>query len=192
MITAVILAGGASARFGGQDKGLMCVAGVSLVQRVIDRLAPQVDAIFIIANRSQAAYRGTGLRVLADQGCNPGAPLHEGPLAGILTALRNLPSGLLLTVPVDAALLPHDLAARMQAAGAPAQVRGVPVCALLDTRSLPALEQAWAAGERSPRQCWRALRAAEVAFEDVPERAWSVNDAEQLRELEALLHTARN
>ena len=42
---AVILAGGQASRMGGGDKGLLMLGDQSLIQRVIDRITPQVDAV---------------------------------------------------------------------------------------------------------------------------------------------------
>ena len=47
----VILAGGRGSRLGGVDKGLQPWRGTPLVDAVLARLAPQVDAIAISANR---------------------------------------------------------------------------------------------------------------------------------------------
>ena len=51
----VILAGGLARRMGGGDKGLLRLGDTTLLQRVIDRLAPQVDAVALNANAHQEA-----------------------------------------------------------------------------------------------------------------------------------------
>ncbi|HEB67692.1 MAG TPA: molybdenum cofactor guanylyltransferase [Gammaproteobacteria bacterium] len=110
-ITGLILAGGRARRMGGQDKGLLVLAGRPLVQHVHDRLAPQVEAVAISANRHLDDYRKLDCPVWADT-----LPGYAGPLAGMLTALERIDTDWLLTVPVDSPLLPQDLAARLFAA----------------------------------------------------------------------------
>ena len=41
-ISGVILAGGRATRMGGEDKGLVSIAGIALYQHVLARLRPQV------------------------------------------------------------------------------------------------------------------------------------------------------
>ena len=48
-ITAILLAGGAGRRMGGEDKGLLKLKGKSLAEWVLARIAPQVDEILISA-----------------------------------------------------------------------------------------------------------------------------------------------
>ena len=188
LVTGVILAGGEGRRFGGIDKGLMPIAGISLLERVLLRLAPQVDHLLIVANRSLASYRRSGIEVIEDLVTAADAEAgFLGPLAGMLSALRRVKSGLLLIVPVDAAVLPLNLARQMLAAGAPAVVAEVPVCALLSRDHLPALEAAWAAGERSPARFLESLGAERVSIRSEELPCWSVNTPEQLDALEARL-----
>lgn len=111
MIDAVILAGGEGRRMGGQDKGLVELAGKPLVNWVIDALEAQthaVDHIMISANRNLPAYAQSGYPVLTDAGSG-----HAGPLAGIYTALQNTQAEYLLVVPCDMPLLPRDVLARL-------------------------------------------------------------------------------
>ena len=111
MIDAVILAGGEGRRMGGQDKGLVELAGKPLVNWVIDALEAQthaVDHIMISANRNLPAYAQSGYPVLSDAG-----PAPSGPLSGIYTALQNTPAEYLLVVPCDMPLLPPDVLERL-------------------------------------------------------------------------------
>ena len=73
-----ILAGGLSRRMGGVDKCLISLHGTPLIQRVIDRIKPQVASITINANGDPERFGDTGLEVVGDiiQG-------YAGPLAGI-------------------------------------------------------------------------------------------------------------
>ncbi len=56
----IILAGGQASRMGGNDKGLIELAGQPFIQHVIDTLAPQTSHISINANRNQDIYRQYG------------------------------------------------------------------------------------------------------------------------------------
>jgi molybdopterin-guanine dinucleotide biosynthesis protein A len=66
-VSAVILAGGKSRRFG-QDKSLLVLAGQSLIERAVARLAPLSDEILVIANEPDR-YEALDLpvRFVADQ-----------------------------------------------------------------------------------------------------------------------------
>lgn len=81
-ILGVVLAGGSSSRFGA-DKCAVLLVGKPLLQWVVERAAPQVDALVVNTNSNsgQDIVSPTIAR-LADE--RPG----EGPLAGILAALR--------------------------------------------------------------------------------------------------------
>ena len=81
-IVGLLLAGGLSRRRGGGDKALQLLGGVSLLDRVIARLRPQVAALVLNANGDPARFARFGLPVAADS-----IPDHAGPLAGILAGL---------------------------------------------------------------------------------------------------------
>ena len=115
-IDAVILAGGQSRRMGGGDKALLRIAGRPMLAHIIERLSPQVGRIAINANGDPARFADFGLPVIADTFGS-----FDGPLAGILTAMRwasdnDSTAGHVLTVPADAPLMPADLADRLIAA----------------------------------------------------------------------------
>ncbi|PWE32457.1 molybdenum cofactor guanylyltransferase MobA [Maritimibacter sp. 55A14] len=112
----VILAGGQATRMGGGDKALLRLDGRTILDHVIDRLAPQVDAIALNANGDPARFGAYGLPVLPD-------PVEgfAGPLAGVLAGLdwaAERGAGTIVTVAADTPFFPRDLVARlMQAAG---------------------------------------------------------------------------
>lgn len=113
-LVGAILAGGRARRLGGRDKALLELAGVPLVVRLAERLAPQVGELLLNANGEAGCYAPFGLPVVPD--ARPGFP---GPLAGLEAVLAHLPPGTpwLLTVPVDLPFLPPDLVARLWRAG---------------------------------------------------------------------------
>src|SRR6056297_579898 len=63
---AVILAGGQANRMGGGDKGRLMLGDQSLIQRVIDRITPQVDAVVLNANGNLSRFEDLGLPIVAD------------------------------------------------------------------------------------------------------------------------------
>jgi molybdenum cofactor guanylyltransferase len=115
-ITGVILAGGLSRRMGGGDKGLLELAGRPMLAHVIERLAPQVDALIINANGNPQRFAALGLPVVADTIAG-----FAGPLAGVLAGMRWAAANatdarLIVTVAGDAPMLPRDLAERLRTA----------------------------------------------------------------------------
>ncbi|VVE29390.1 molybdenum cofactor guanylyltransferase MobA [Pandoraea pneumonica] len=110
-ITGLILAGGRGQRMGGRDKGLQLYDGRPLAAHVLARLAPQVGAVLISANRNHAAYSALGADVVSDETQD-----FAGPLAGMLSGLRAAKTEYVLTAPCDSPLLPDDLALRLTAA----------------------------------------------------------------------------
>lgn len=81
-VVGVILAGGQATRMGGGDKGLLELGGVRLLNRVIGRLGPQVEAMCLNANGDPARFDGFGLPVVADT-----VEGFAGPLAGVLAGM---------------------------------------------------------------------------------------------------------
>jgi len=112
-ITGLLLAGGQSRRMGGGDKSLRLLAGQTLLDRVIDRVRPQVAALALNANGDPARFARVGLPVVADSVAD-----FAGPLAGILAGLdwtaANRPDcPLVVSLATDAPFLPTDLVARL-------------------------------------------------------------------------------
>lgn len=165
----VILAGGASRRFGA-PKALARVGGRRIVDRVRDALSAVADEIAVSAN-DPALFAELGLPILPDE-----AP-DLGPLGGIQAALRRAERGGCGGALVVACDLPHVpaellrlIARRASATAADAVVpespgrRGVePLCAWYSVRCLPEIGRMLAAGER------RAHRLAErVPIDRIP------------------------
>ena len=115
-IIGVLLAGGLARRMGGGDKPLRRIAGRPLLDRVIERLRPQVAGLVLNANGDPARFAAYDLSVVADS-----IPDYAGPLAGILagldwTAEHRSDCPMIVSVPTDAPFLPTDLVSRMIAA----------------------------------------------------------------------------
>ena len=109
-ISAIILAGGAGQRMGGQDKGLVKFHDRPLVAHVLTCIQPQVDEILISANRNLDDYQALGYPVLRDASDG-----FQGPLAGMLAGLYAARHAWVLTVPCDTPLLPADLVRQLTA-----------------------------------------------------------------------------
>jgi molybdopterin-guanine dinucleotide biosynthesis protein A len=115
-ILGAILCGGGP-RGGMADKPLALFAGVPLAGRVAARLAPQVEAVVLVAG-DPAKLAPLGLRVIDD-----GPMAGQGPLSGLHSALLTAERegfDALLSVPCDLPFLPANLAVRLAAAGPPA------------------------------------------------------------------------
>src|SRR6478752_6636923 len=117
-IPGVLLAGGLARRMGGGDKPMRTIAGKTILERVIARLAPQCDGLILNANGDPARFASFGLPVIAD-----GVADFPGPLAGILAALDWMAAhrpGVrrVLSAAADCPFLPRDLVARLEAARA--------------------------------------------------------------------------
>jgi molybdenum cofactor guanylyltransferase len=183
-ITGIILAGGRGSRMGGVDKGLVELAGRPLIEWVLDALAPQVGALLINANRHREIYARYGLPVIAD--LDPG---FNGPLAGMLSAMRAARTDWILTVPCDGPLLPPDLASALIASlvSGDASLATVtegdrihPVYALMPVSLEPALSADLAAGTRRVAD-WVARQGPALAnFSDRPQAFSNINSAEEV------------
>jgi molybdopterin-guanine dinucleotide biosynthesis protein len=165
----VILAGGASRRFG-SPKALATVDGRRIVDRVRDALAAAVDAVAVSANDA-ALFADLGLPILPDE-----AP-DLGPLGGIQAGLRRAARegrGGALVVACD---LPHvsaellrTILLRASTSSADAVVpesggrRGIePLCAWYSVRCIDPIGRMLAEGER------RAHRLAErIPIDRIP------------------------
>ena len=113
-VVGIVLAGGLSTRMGGRDKCLLNLGGKTLLQRAVDKLAPQVDALAINTNSDGAAYRSVGVPVVPDS-----FEGFAGPLAGVLAGMewaQSQGAGHVVTVAADTPFFPDDLVVKMQQA----------------------------------------------------------------------------
>jgi molybdenum cofactor guanylyltransferase len=110
-ITLGILAGGRATRLGGRDKAWLERDGTPLVQALAQRLAPEVEATIVSANRNAERYLSHGLRAIHDRVAD------LGPLGGLDALAAECHSEWLLTLPVDVVSINDCLARSLSAAG---------------------------------------------------------------------------
>ncbi|MFD0859099.1 molybdenum cofactor guanylyltransferase MobA [Roseovarius aquimarinus] len=108
---AIILAGGRATRMGGGDKGLLPLGEATLLDHVIERIAPQAAAVALNANGDPARLARFGLPVLAD-------PVEGfvGPLAGVLAGMdwaAREGAETVVSVAADTPFFPCDLVPRL-------------------------------------------------------------------------------
>ena len=163
--TGAVLAGGASSRMG-TDKALLDVDGRPLVVAAVEALAAAgADAVLVVGGDRDALV-DLGLDARPDD--HPG----EGPLGGILTALRLAGDGVVMVLACDMpAVDGASVAAIVSAlAAAPGADVAVPVVngrrqlltAAYRHRGRPVLERAYETGERAPRRAVDGLEVVEV------------------------------
>lgn len=190
-ITGLILAGGRATRMGGEDKGLIMVAGQPMAAHIIAALRPQVGALIINANRNHGRYAALGAPVISDQVAD-----FAGPLAGMASGLAAADTSWVVTAPCDSPLIPPDLVARLIAAlkaeNAELAVtwgegRMQPVFALLPRALLPSLDAFLRAGERKIDRWYAGHRTALADFSDRPETFLNINTPEERDALEVRL-----
>lgn len=176
-LDAVVLAGGASRRMG-RDKALIELDGQRLVDRAVERMATVADHVLV----------ASGGRSLGRHDEVADAPDCDGPLAGILAALRRTESDVLAIVPVDAPDTDPRVVARLAAL---CHASGRAACvvhadghvqalhAVIARSARPAVEARVAAGERSPRGllAWLDARCVDVdGWGDLDAAGRSVRD----------------
>src|SRR5215469_5359760 len=183
---------------GGGDKALRLLGGISLLERVIARLRPQVTALVLNANGDPARFDAFGLPVVADS-----VPDFAGPLAGILagldwTAKERPDCEFVISAATDAPFLPGDLVVRLghgldeagaDLACAASGGRSHPVFGLWPVRLRHELRRAVVEeGVRKVDQWTERYRLVTVSFSDRPiDPFFNANRPEDLDAATALL-----
>ncbi|HFZ8996677.1 TPA: molybdenum cofactor guanylyltransferase MobA [Citrobacter freundii] len=183
-VTGVVLAGGKASRMGGQDKGLMPLNGKPLWQHVAGRLHPQVSTVAISANRNLETYRAGGLPVVTDT-----LPDFPGPLAGILSVMRQLPGEWFLFCPCDTPFIPANLVERLKAQRHQAPVvwahdgeRDHPAVALVHRSLIAQIEAYLSRGDRRVMVFMREAGGHSVDFSDMKAAFRNINTFEDLQQ----------
>jgi molybdopterin-guanine dinucleotide biosynthesis protein A len=172
-VLGVILAGGASRRFGA-EKSAALLGGRSLLEWVVERARPQVDTLVLNANDPLIGREIAELERIAD-----GAP-GEGPIAGILSALAKAERdgfSHVASFACDTPFFPDDTVARLASAltssmadyaVASCGANAHRIFAFWPTARRTQLQHAFANGARSMREIEHWL---EPAWADFPKNS---------------------
>ncbi len=110
-IPGIILAGGLSRRMGGGDKGLLMLGKTTIIERVIDKISPQVGSLAININGDSSRFPDYKLPIIPDSIKGYLGPL-SGILAGMEWAFKN-GNRYIATVAADTPFLPDDFIKRL-------------------------------------------------------------------------------
>ncbi len=201
-VAGVLLAGGLARRMGGGDKGLSVLGGRPMMDRIIERVRPQVSTLILNANGDGERFAGYGLDVVPDviEG-------FAGPLAGVLTGLEwaaaNAPGvQWVATFAIDAPFVPMDLVERLTKALADdgadlacacSNGRAHPVFGLWPVHLAGDLRRAMIDEDMRKIDRWTArYHLVEVDFSAKPfDPFFNINAPDNLAEAERLLSTER-
>ena len=156
-VAGIVLAGGKSKRMG-TDKALLSCGDEDFIERAIHILKPVADAVFLSCAQDRQ-YCGYDSTIVLDEYS------ASGPLAGMISAMRNIPADVFLFLPIDTPLIPSALYERMVAVlgdyDAVVPQRGgylEPLCAVYRVSCLAAMEKAMQAGERKIKAFYPDVR----------------------------------
>jgi molybdenum cofactor guanylyltransferase len=113
-ILGAIIAGGTSSRMG-EEKALLTLDGVTILERIASRLRIQVDDVILNANGDTSRFSDSGIPIISDL-----LTTIATPLAGLHAVLRHGAENnfdAVVTVPSDSPFIPLDLVSRLLEAG---------------------------------------------------------------------------
>jgi len=171
---------------GGKDKGLQQLNNRPLWRHVADRLAGQVSALAISANRHIDIYQQSGYPVYQDNLAD-----YPGPLAGMLSVMQQSPAEWFLFCSCDTPFIPSCLVERLVQQRGDAPVvwahdgeRDHPTIALINRSLVPDLKEYLAAGERRVMLFMRESGGHPVGFSDLKSAFVNVNTTEDLQTMQ--------
>jgi molybdopterin-guanine dinucleotide biosynthesis protein A len=167
-VTAAVMAGGRSMRMG-VDKTLLPVDGETLLARVVDAVSAVCAHTIVVTNREEqiaAAGLPADTPVLIDE------VAYQGPLGGLVTALKDAPDDWVLAVAADVPWLEPKVIRALWDAREGAQVvvtvteKGVePLLALYHRDCLPVARRVLASGRRRLVAMFPELSVTELSLE---------------------------
>jgi molybdopterin-guanine dinucleotide biosynthesis protein A len=193
MITIAVQAGGKSSRMG-EDKALIRLGGIPLIERVLTRIDGLADEILITTNRPETLAH-LNLRMVGDE--VPGA----GALHGLKTALSSARGEVVLILSCDTPFVSRELLEHLLDRAHEADVivpkhgdKYEPLQAVYNrARCLPAVEAALVSGERRMVSFYPQVRVLPIE-EHVLSKLdpsglsfFNLNTAEDLERAEQLL-----
>jgi len=166
---AAVLIGGRSSRMG-SPKTLLRAGGESVLERIVAAAGEVSREVVLVGEAPLPAGELSAMQRIQD------APGVEGPLGGLLAALRSRPRTTWIVLSCDAPLLSADALRWLLAQAKPGVIAVVPhldspespepLIALYTPRARSVMEQAARAGERSLR---RILAGQKIHSPRVPE-----------------------
>lgn len=179
-LSAMVLAGGQSTRMG-QDKALISVQGVSLLQRTCEQAFGCTETVFVVTSRSET-YRPLlpAKCKLIEEVFSETKPLSHGPLVGFAQGLTHVSTEWVLLLACDlpyleTPILQHWFTQRTQTESAiallPLTEKGwEPLCGFYRTSCLPSLQAFINQGGRS-FQTWLSQETVQaIVFSDAPQQ----------------------
>jgi len=193
-VMAIVLSGGAGRRFDGLDKGLQVYDKLSMVEKILATLEPQVDAAVVSINRNLDEYEKITDILVFDHDAE-----YQGPLAGVTAALSYLENlndnniecfSHFLICPCDTPLLPKDYAARLMAALEDNELsiavahdgqRRQNLHCLIPKQSIQSLQDFYQSGGRAMHRWQKIEDSKDVDFSDQADCFLNINKPEQLK-----------
>ena len=167
-VTAAVLAGGRSMRMG-VDKTLLPVDGETLLARVVEAVAQVCAHTVVVTNRPEQ---------IAESGLPDDTPVfvdetpNQGPLGGLVTALREAPDDWVLAIAADVPYLEPEIIRALWEARDGARVvvpvteKGLePLLALYHRDCLPVARRVLASGRRRLVAIFAEVSVVEVPLE---------------------------
>jgi molybdopterin-guanine dinucleotide biosynthesis protein A len=183
-VTAILLAGGRGSRMNHQDKAWVTHRGRPLIQHVLESLKDQTGHIIISRNRDDSRYEALGYPCVKDKFID-----QHGPLAGIVSCLKQVSTPLTLIVPCDTPSLPANLVEILSSDLNDADIviasdgkRVQQLIMLARTSVLWEIEHYLAAGRRSVMGWLKTMNYEVAVFDGGSDQFENINETTQLEQ----------
>ncbi|MDH4101570.1 MAG: molybdenum cofactor guanylyltransferase [Nitrospirota bacterium] len=165
-ITGIILCGGKSVRMG-QNKALLELGGMRVIERVIDVMGRIFPTLLLVAN-TPGDYAFTGVETVRD------VIPEGGSLVGLYTGLRHVKTDKAFAVACDMPFLNEALIRRMADSSSnedaliPRTLDGLqPLHALYSASCVPTLAEVVGSGEKRIRKAFEGLTVREFGWDEI-------------------------